>query len=127
MSLHWNGTAWTPIAVPIPVGAAARLTRVAALGPHEVLALGSLRTESDDNSRWHPWLVRWNGTAWTTVTDVPGLVEGRTLADLDVAAPDTVVAVGYQEMEDGSDRPWSLHWNGAAWRTAWGWNRRRPQ
>jgi hypothetical protein len=76
---------------------------VAATGPHDAWAAGS-QTIDADHSRGA--LLRWNGTAWSTVT-VPGdtgsfdSVSGSSANDVWVA---------------GSQTTW--HWNGSSWTSA---------
>ena len=114
-SFHWNGGRWESVPLPA-LSSSARPYSVAALAPNHVLASG---TRFSDTGESLPWLMRWNGAAWTLETSIPGLTTNHLPLALDTAAPSTVVAVGTQPTDVGAGwttRPWSLHWNGTAWR-----------
>ena len=118
VSLHWDGVRWSVVPVPAPSGDV-RLVSVAGLAPDNVLAVGRRSIPDGDRT---PYLVRWNGAAWTTVTDAPGLTPGRIASAVAVAAPSTALVVGTQQGEQSpipeytNDRPWLLQWSGTAWR-----------
>lgn len=118
-ALHWDGSAWREHPLPAPAqaigGEGDDIWTVSADGP----------------------ATRWTGTAWQAVTvPRPGTPKDaespRTaLADVAVLGPQDVWAVGgaswltpgaYDEQGEPLERlrPVALHWDGHAWRCAWG-------
>ncbi len=64
--LHWNGTAWKQMTIPIPSGATnTRLFGISADSASDAWAVGQYENSSLVTL---PLLLHWNGTAWTQVT-----------------------------------------------------------
>jgi hypothetical protein len=63
VSVHWNGTSWTPVATPNPGGSkeSAVLNGVAAAGPGNIWAVGYYYTGFQIPNTL---ILRWNGTRW---------------------------------------------------------------
>jgi hypothetical protein len=101
--LHWNGTAWTRLAVPHP--AQADLLGVKALSPSDVWAVG------DSLPSQKILVLHWNGTSWSQVA-VPGL--SGTLFSVNALSPSDAWAVG-ECCGPNFDQSLVLHWNGTAW------------
>jgi len=80
VSLHWNGTQWTPIA--LPGDQRYRLESVFMLNSDDVWA-----SDSGPNA-----LIHWDGTEWEEVTQAPGSLHG--LYDLDFVSADDGWVVG---------------------------------
>ncbi len=97
--MHWNGTAWTQVAVPH--AARDELFAVKALSPSDVWAFGQ-------SAAGRILILHWNGTAWTqaTASGPGGVLQGVT-----ALSPTDIWAVGYS---NGS-QTLVLHWNGTSW------------
>ena len=96
--LHFNGTAWS--VVPMPLGAGA----VTDISATDAWAVGGASIE------------KWNGTSWSVV---PSPAPGADLGLTGVAArgPDDVYAVGddIPSINGGTVQGIILRWNGSAW------------
>ena len=57
--IHWNGTAWSAVTLPISAG---DLYGVTAIGPNDAWAVGA-----DINDR--TLTMHWNGTTWSVVPE----------------------------------------------------------
>ena len=68
ISVHWNGTSWTQVTTPDPIGpnsGSTVLTGVAAAGPGNVWAVGHFaHNEPGGLGISHTLILRWNGTRW---------------------------------------------------------------
>jgi hypothetical protein len=71
MALHWNGTRWSRVPVPIPAGTTGYLSAVAALPHGRAVAVGQWRPTP---SAARVLIEQWNGTAWHMLSApaVPG-------------------------------------------------------
>jgi hypothetical protein len=101
ISLHWNGTAWSSVPVPL-LGIGTTLWGVSASAADDAWAVGSVSTHSPG---YHivtsPAAMHWNGASWTPAT-VPG---GSTLFGVADLGPADAWAVGDSVK----------HWDGTAW------------
>ncbi|MDQ3930172.1 MAG: hypothetical protein M3328_13630 [Chloroflexota bacterium] len=109
MTMHWTGTSWQFVDNPAQT-AGSTLTDLAAVGPHDLWAVGK-RTEGASAQAIS---LRWNGRSWEQVP-VPG-PEGATttLGKVSGSGPNDVWAAG------GYSSPTEVgvlveHWDGAAW------------
>jgi hypothetical protein len=97
-ALHFNGTAWS--VVPMPLGAGA----VTDISPHDAWAVGGASIQ------------QWNGNAWSIV---PSPTPGADLGLTGVAArgPNDVYAVGdnIPSVNGGTVQGVILRWNGSTW------------
>ncbi|NGO79172.1 hypothetical protein G6045_26470 [Streptomyces sp. YC504] len=98
----WDGTSWTEVAVPPPVG----VDSLEAAATDDIWAL------SGEESALH-----WDGTRWNTYR-LP-----YTAADLTIAGPDDVWAVGRRATGPGTEldygtygQPAAMHWDGTSWK-----------
>jgi hypothetical protein len=103
LALHWNGTRWTSMTVPAPVGTA--LTGVDERTPSDVWAVGS----STNSSATQPFVAHFDGTSWHSVP-TPTLAGGGELTDVVALSASTAVAVGRS-----NGAALILRWNGTAW------------
>jgi hypothetical protein len=97
-ALHFNGTAWS--IVPMPVGAGA----VTDISPGDAWAVGGASIE------------QWNGSVWSIVpSPTPGADLG--LSGIAARGPDDVYAVGdnIPSVNGGTVQGVILRWNGSAW------------
>jgi len=128
---HWDGTAWTRIAVPDPAApagmtfAGATLNAVSARSATDIWAAGSFSAGQGTNVNSFTLTMHWNGVAWSIVRSpnpaTPSRVNGvqQKLNGVVAIAANDVWAVGNTiDTVTGSfqpDRPIALHWNGTAW------------
>ncbi|HEX8347927.1 MAG TPA: hypothetical protein VF657_24810 [Actinoplanes sp.] len=118
---HWNGARWTVVQSPDPDPDRNRLSKVDGATDNDVWAIGTQGT-IDDNATARGLVMHWNGTTWSTVTvpdstpDVDKRVQGATLRDILVVAPDDVWIVG-SAIDKYTFRtvPVVLRWNGVRW------------
>ncbi len=108
---HWDGVAWSPVAIPLPAGGrSAALSAISALSPADVWAVGRYVKGST-----HTLIEHWNGSAWTRVPSPDDPSGGSTyLRAVAGRAPNDVWAVGYAFGPSG-EQPIIEHWNGGAW------------
>ena len=114
-SMHWNGSAWTAVPMPVPPGAGAMgAFDVEAIAPDDVWAVGWW---SGPDGGDHAFVQHWNGAAWSLVPlpDLEG-VYGQLLG-VDAAAPDDVWAAGLVRgsAPGGRPQPLAMHFDGASW------------
>jgi hypothetical protein len=101
--LHWNGTRWSPVALPDP----AKLgpVGVAASGPDDVWVFGAAKT------------LCWNGRHWVTIPEPP---EGDTLPGTPDPSGSISVLSASDVWELGPFSPFYHgtvidHWSGRSW------------
>jgi hypothetical protein len=113
---RWNGTTWTVTSTPTlqTTDSTNFLTGVSADGADNIWASGYEGNVNDANFA-QPYMLHWNGTAWT-LTQLPNAgSEGSTLLGTTVLSPTDVWAVGRTGESDGGALTLSEHYNGAAW------------
>ena len=115
--VHWDGSAWLPVASPNASAGSNQLLGVSCLSSSDCTAVGSY-----SNGTVSQTLVeRWDGTAWTVV---PSPDVSTTLADLLVGvactSPSDCTAVGknFPSAGSGNSQPLIEHWDGTAWTIA---------
>ncbi|RMF74673.1 MAG: hypothetical protein D6738_05705, partial [Acidobacteria bacterium] len=108
IALHWNGSSWTDVDVPVPFSERSRaLFAVSAAAPDDVWAVGERRPKS---GAFTGLIYHWDGTGWTEIDHPARTIFQSFLRDVEVVAPDDVWAVGEQP---GSAL--IMHWDGTAW------------
>lgn len=120
-SLHWNGSAWAIVPMPLEPGANHNFeyvfNAIQANSPTDVWAVGqSVNVAVTDSAQ--TLVEHWNGTQWSIVpSPSPGSSAELTGVTTDNAA-NSVWAVGYQtSASTGVAQTLTLHWTGAAWTT----------
>jgi hypothetical protein len=99
---HWDGTAWTSVPQPVPVGA---LGDVAAISPDDAWAVGN-----DNNVAV---VEHWDGTQWERVpVQLPSDAGLNALAAL---SSNDVWAAGEYRANNGTLQPLFVHWDGTSW------------
>lgn len=113
-ALHWNGTTWKRVDVPMPDGCTSRveLYDVAAVVPGRVLAVGDCNPGNGLPVR--ALMLRWNGSAWSNAAPALHMPTQAELDEIAFDAPDDVWAVG-RDSSDGVDRVLLLHYDGHRW------------
>ena len=66
---RWNGTAWSPAAIPATSGNTALLFGVSASSATDAWAVGRTQT---NKSSFEGLALHWNGTAWSVSAGFPG-------------------------------------------------------
>ncbi|MDQ3707555.1 MAG: S-layer homology domain-containing protein [Chloroflexota bacterium] len=106
--LHWDGTEWNTVQVPLPADSvASSLTHIAASSADNIWAVGH-----SYNNGVRAISLHWDGTEWTLVP-VAG-AEGKLLKAVSVRAQDDVWAVGntYPDV-----KAITMHWDGTEWKS----------
>jgi serine/threonine-protein kinase len=112
--LHWNGTAWTQVPVPIGDPTKGWIYDVTAVSADSAWAVGSLT----DAARLSVTLIlRWNGSSWTRVPS-PSPGENAFLTVVGAASADNAWAAGYTRANTTLRGLVFMHWNGSTWTTA---------
>lgn len=123
--MHWDGTVWSLVQVPMPSDAAeGSLAGVAALGPNNVWTVGAY---IGNDGLFHNLAIRWNGSQWTAIPrySVPGAVFHQ-LRGVGITKAGEVWAAGWSATTVPPDvfaspRAYSgtstmiLRWNNTAW------------
>jgi hypothetical protein len=121
LALHLTGGKWRRASVP-GAGAGGGLLSVAASSPSDVWAVGTFfDTSGSPHARRgvpgaiRPFIVHWNGRAWTHVTSPdPGANESELNA-VGVGSRTSALAVGDEQPSDGSTHTLAMRWNGKTW------------
>jgi hypothetical protein len=122
---HWNGTTWSVVPSPCLEGMNAsacsgnsinlnELTGVTALSGSDAWASGSESNVKDMN--FHiPYVLHWNGTAWSLVKTPNRGGEGSLLNGITALGADDVWAVGQTQSLNGAIKPLTERFNGSTW------------
>jgi hypothetical protein len=117
MSMHWDGTQWSIVPVPLPVPlVSTTLRKVMALAADDVWAAG-YATVTTPTNRTVTFITHWDGTAWSIVTSPNPGVDRNELSGISAIASDDIWAVGlFQTNQSGVDEETlTLHWDGTEW------------
>ena len=115
---HWNGTAWSNVAVPVPAGAGqASFSGVDDLSASSAWTVGSW--EEPGSTMQQTLIQHWNGTAWSIVPSPnPGGTTSGSNDELSAIAgtgPDDLWAAGSFDIGGEFNAVLLEHWNGTAW------------
>jgi len=117
LSAHWDGTAWSFVKTPFPQDGPVPqnfLTGVTATGPGDVWASGYEGNVNQQNFSL-PYVLHWNGTAWS-LTETPNAgTEGSLLAGVTALSPTDVWVAGQTGESDGALLTFTEHFNGQTW------------
>ena len=106
LTYHWDGTAWSAIALPTTGAKTSSLAGVVALGPSVAYAVGWSAPLFDGV------VFRWNGTAWHAVKAIDGSV--GTWDGIDATSPSDVWIVG-RGYAGGAINPIAEHFDRTRW------------
>jgi hypothetical protein len=98
-SLHWNGKAWSQLAL------SPNLESISGTGPCDVWAAGHDSVPHQPAPLWH-----YDGTTWERIE-----FRGRVIKNVWAAAIDDVYVVGQTELDDGSPSGIARHFDGRTW------------
>lgn len=119
-SLHWNGSAWSIVSMPLEPGTNPDFEYVfhsiKANSPTDVWAVGAAENVATGSSA--TLIEHYNGTAWSVVSS-PSPGSGAALYGVTTAnASNDVWAVGsYTPSGSSESQTLTLNWNGSAWST----------
>jgi hypothetical protein len=117
LAAHWDGTRWALVPTPSPHdgnNVINTLTGVTAVSAGNVYASGYEGNVNSLNFQ-KPYVLHWNGSAWSLVT-VPNLGgEGSRLSAITALSAHDVWAVGQTQQGDGSILTLAAHFNGSTW------------
>jgi hypothetical protein len=116
-SVHWNGTAWTDVAMPLPASSDPdldyQINAIDAISPTNVWAVGevgdnvaSFYASGGGGTPQSALIEHYNGTSWRIVANPSG--SPASLASITATSASNVWAVGGAITEN---------WNGSAWTT----------
>jgi hypothetical protein len=122
---HWNGSSWALATAPCLEGTAVatcnpegtdlnELTGLTVLSPTDAWASGSEGNVNDEN--FHiPYVLHWNGTAWSLVK-TPNLGgEGSLLNAIGAVSASDIWAVGQTQQLNGAIQTLTEQFNGTTW------------
>ncbi|MDQ3704349.1 MAG: S-layer homology domain-containing protein [Chloroflexota bacterium] len=112
--LHWDGSSWSELTgLPLPDGyETGQLGAVVAIAPGDVWAAGNFSaTDPQGASYSSPFLMHWNGTAWTARSTGDRFSSLR-MYDITASSTNDVWAVGHPGLYYSGV---VLHWNGQEW------------
>jgi hypothetical protein len=107
---HWDGSAWSVVAVPAPSGkVTSALNAVGGSASNDVWALGWWQ---GDSGPVHTLAEHWNGAAWKIVPSRTPHVGGDQFTSVAVFSRINAWAIGH----DYNGSTLSEHWDGTAWK-----------
>lgn len=118
--MHFDGTAWTKVALPPAPSAHGMLFTVDASGPNDVW-VGGWTGDYHDLDTHAPLLMHWDGQQWSVRSEGPTKgPSATTLTDLYVAEPGEVWAIVERRVLSPSDNLGFLwRWDGVSWQAVW--------
>jgi hypothetical protein len=108
-SCHYNGSSWVPVPIALPADQSEPLLlAVSASSASDVWAAGDRLFACGESVCDAPLVEHWNGSTWTAMTAVPGIVLNGVAA---LAANNVFVV--------GTDQTYGVvgHWDGRTWTT----------
>ena len=111
-AMQWNGTSWTQMTTPNPIGAEGALTSISCSSSSNCIAVGLSSTQSTLSAI----AMQWNGSAWTSVS-LPASLGIAALTSVSCPASAGCIAVG-DLIGTGGYTPVALFWNGSSWSQA---------
>ena len=90
IAVHWDGTRWTPAALPNPGTLGSTLAGLAVTGPADAWAVGSFTTDGVQQTL----AMHWDGHAWKAAPSPNTEPTGNAFAGLAAGGADGIWAVG---------------------------------
>jgi hypothetical protein len=123
---HWDGAAWQSVEFAQPTlppcadpsfctADIFELDRLAAVGPQDVWALGSMSSCDINNCYLTLFAEHWNGATWEVVPVAVPVEDVVVVTDMQALPDGEVWAVGYDHEGPGTQVDLVLHWNGQQW------------
>jgi hypothetical protein len=110
MALHWDGSSWTDVEVPIVANRHNQLNDVVAISHDDVWAVGDYRNIA---GTFRAVTFHWNGQDWSHVYSPIEEISQSSLDDVAATGPNDVWALG-----GGDSGVVLMHWNGSQWSIA---------
>ena len=119
LSAHWNGSTWSMVSTPTLFSKDSLdfLTAVSEVSADDVWASG-YEGNVDDQNFDLPYMLHWNGTAWSLVKVPNHGTEGTFLRGTTALSATDVWGVGTTLQADGGSLTMTEHFNGSAWSAA---------
>jgi alpha-tubulin suppressor-like RCC1 family protein len=117
ISAHWNGKAWSFVNTPFPQDGPSptnHLTGVTATGPDNVWASG-YEGNVDDQNFSSPYVLHWNGKAWSLIKVPDAGSEGSLLLGITALSATDIWASGQTGEDDGGLLSLTERFNGKTW------------
>lgn len=112
--MHWDGVQWTTVSGPNLGTGVSNLFDVKMIASDNVLAVGTYNESSGAMGK--PLLMRWNGTEWSLVPDIPALADDGWLNAIDALSANDIWAVGgYCVLNCDGRTTLTMHWDGTSW------------
>lgn len=109
---HWNGTQWSVVISPNPVGMMInQLWGVSAASANDIWAIGT----SQINNVTQTLTEHWNGTAWSIVPSSNPGASFSFLRGVVTVSATSAWAVGNYINQQGASQTLTEHWNGTQW------------
>ncbi len=105
-SIHYDGTGWSVVSVPVPPTGSVALSAVTTTAPSGAWAVGQTGTETV--------VEGWDGTAWTLMPPFAGATY-PSLSAAAARAADDVWVFGSNYTNSGAKSLLLLHWDGRRW------------
>jgi hypothetical protein len=107
LALHWDGSEWTDVEVPLVANRHHDLSGVVMIASDDVWAVGDYRNTA---GTFRGVTYHWDGDEWSHVPSPIEQISQSGLEDVVASGPDDVWAIG------GSDAGTVLmHWDGSSW------------
>jgi hypothetical protein len=110
MALHWDGSSWTDVEVPIAANRHNELNDVVAISHDDVWAVGDYRNIA---GTFRGVTYHWNGTEWSHIHSPIEDVSQSGIDDVAATGPNDVWALG-----GGDAGVVLMHWDGSQWSLA---------
>jgi hypothetical protein len=116
---QWNGSAWSPVTLPLPANANSNTTlnAISADGPDDVWIVGTFLDSANED--FETYSLHFNGTTWSVVPMplIGGSQNDDVFNSVKANSPTDVWAVGDTGVVDEPSSQATLieHWNGTAW------------
>jgi len=108
---HWNGTRWSLVRSPNATNGYNLLNGVAVVAANDVWTVG----QAANGSTYSTLVEHWNGAAWSIFPSPNVAGNSNVLEAISVVSANDIWAVGYSSDSNFSNRPLTIHWNGATW------------
>ncbi|HEV8595235.1 MAG TPA: hypothetical protein VGR51_06865 [Thermoplasmata archaeon] len=118
LALHWDGVAWTAVPTANGGGYGAFFRSVSGSSSGDVLAVGASVYPAglEGGIRHLAFAARWDGTAWTQITDIALLDSGEYYSSSNFYGVSAVANDFAWVVGDASGDAWLFHWDGTSLR-----------
>ncbi len=107
---RWNGTSWSPVAMPAPPGSFPTIASLSCAAPDSCVAIGNAYDQHSSPTD-RSFVERWNGAAWTVESKPSVKQTNPVLLGVSCASATSCALVGTA----GKYGPVIEQWNGSAW------------